>query len=278
MSEVSAIAQFDFHVHTSLSHDGKGTVDDYCQLAVKKGMKAIGFCEHVDLDPKDVYYGRHDYESYREQIEEARAKHGNRLMIRMGAEIGYVPRIREQIGEYLCEHPYDYVIGSVHEIFDGAAGISEEYNALETFARYEFMEAYDEYFQTVCEMVACGLFDVVGHLDLIQRFGASKLKGELEWGRFYGVIRKILEGAMKREMAVEINTSGLRQLAKSTFPDRYVLCLYRELTGSKVIIGSDAHEPDALGAGVPVAISLAKEYDLDPMVSFKDRMSETICR
>ena len=49
MNDVCAIALFDFHVHTGLSHDGQGTVMEYCDLAARQGMKAIGFCEHVDL-------------------------------------------------------------------------------------------------------------------------------------------------------------------------------------------------------------------------------------
>lgn len=276
MSEIQALAPFDFHLHTGLSADGKGTVLEFCEQAARLGMKAVGFCEHLDLDPRDLSAAPHDYEQYRREITEARSRFGDRLAIRMGAEAGFVPRILPDIRDYLSEHQYDYVIGSVHAIADGTAGISEEYESLETFARREFNAVYEEYFETVCEMVVSGLFDVVGHLDLIQRFGVNHQDGPLQWGNYYGALRRILEGAIKREMALEINTSGLRQAPRAAYPDRYVLSLYRELGGRAIMVGSDAHAPDQLGAGIPAALHLAQDLRLTRLVCFKDRIPESI--
>jgi histidinol-phosphatase (PHP family) len=276
MNDVRAIAPFDFHLHTENSHDGRGTVEDYCRVAVEQGMKAVGFCEHVDLDPDDVVFGQHDYGKYRSEVEEARAKYGDRLMIRMGAEIGYVPRIEKEISDYLNQFQYDYVVGAVHTIDDGFSGISEEYDALETFARHEFVEVYEQYFDIVRQMMVSGLFDVVGHLDLVNRYGVHYLQEELEWGIYYGQLRRIFEGLIKRQMALEINTSGLRQPPQATYPPRVALDLYREVGGRSVIIGSDAHSPDLLGSGVPAALSLARSLRLNPYLSFKDRLLETV--
>ena len=276
MSEVYAIAPFDFHIHTALSHDGSDTIKEYCDLAKSRNMKAIGFCEHVDLDPRNYVFGQHDYDQYRAEIEAARARFGDALLIRMGAEVGYVPRIESEIADYLNTHQYDFVAGAVHEIDDGASGVSEEFEAAETFARFEPMEAYHEYFETIDKMVVTGLFDVISHLDLINRYGAGYLKEPLSWGRFYGVLRRILEGAIKRQMAVEINTSGLRQAPQATYPPAEVLQLYKEIGGALVIIGSDAHSPDQLCAGVPAALKIARQLGLNPHTSFKDRIPERI--
>lgn len=272
MTEVASILPYDFHVHSSLSHDGNGTIIEYCEKALTMGVKAIGFCEHLDLDPRDAVSGMHDYKLYRSLIEEAREAHGDRLIICMGAEVGYVPRMGGEISDYLAGHAYDFVVGSIHTIFDGESGISDEYDALETFARCELWAAYENYFETVNDMVKTGLFDVVGHLDLINRFGVNHMEGELEWGRFYGVLRRILEGAIKRQMPVEINTSGLRQAPRLTYPGREVLKLYKELGGEQVLVGSDAHDPADLGGGIPAAIKLTREFKLDPDIYFKDRI------
>jgi len=276
VSDVSAIAPFDFHVHTSFSHDGEGTVEEYCERAALQHLKAVGFCEHVDLDPRDFVSGRHDYEAYRAAVTEARQKWGDRLIIRMGAEVGYVPRIHDEIRGFLQEHPYDFVIGSVHAIGDGASGVSDEYEALETFARMELMEAYEEYFEAVRQMVVGGQFDAVGHLDLVNRYGVNYLPERLEWGRFYGTLRRIFEGVIKREMAIEVNTSGLRQGPQATYPPRELLQLYREVGGEKVMIGSDAHCLKDLGAGVPTALKLARDLGLNPFVCFRERSPEEI--
>jgi len=276
MNEIRSLSLMDLHVHSALSHDGQGSIAEYCEAAARQGMRAIGFCEHLDLDPDDVYCGRHDYERYRAEIGEARAKWGDRLTILMGAEVGFVPRIKDEIAAFLSGHAYDYVVGSVHAVFDGKAGVSEEYDALETFARYEFMDLYLEYFETMAEMVKSGLFDVVGHLDLIQRFGVNYRDEPLEYGRFFGPLKRILEGAVKRQMPIEINTSGLRQAPRATYPPREILRLYRELNGEWVVVGSDAHSPAELGQGIPVALRLARETGLDNFALFHDRIPEVI--
>ncbi len=276
MDNLVSIVPFDLHVHSFLSHDGEGSISDYCERAVKQGMKAIGFSEHVDLDPRDMVSFRHDYERYCQEINDAREKYGEHLVIRMGAEIGYVARIEKDIRDYLKQKSYDYVIGSVHSIFDGESGISEEYEALETFARHELSEVYTEYLSQVDNMVLSGLFDVVGHLDLIQRFGVTRLAEPLEWGPYYGLLRRILEGAIKREMAVEINSSGLREPPKSTYPCTEILSLYKELGGEYVILGSDAHQPQDLGAGIPRALKNAMDAGVARFVLFRERLPEVI--
>ncbi len=273
MNDVHSIAPFDFHLHTALSADGEGTIFDFCEEAQKRGMKTVGFCEHVDLDPNDPYCRNLDYEKYQSQIGEARRRFDS-IEILMGAEVGFLPKIADDIAAYLDERHFDYVIGSVHAVYDGEAGVSDEYEALETFAKHDPLDIFAAYFDAVEMMVRTGLFDVVGHLDLVRRYGQRYLKEPLEWGIYYGPLRGIFEGAIKRSMPIEINTSGLRQAPESTYPDEYALKLFRELTGSLVLIGSDAHRVEDLGAGVPIALKIAKDLDLNPYISFKDRLPE----
>jgi histidinol-phosphatase (PHP family) len=267
-------ALMDLHVHSSFSHDGQGTIADYCRRAEELGLWGVGFCEHLDLDEMDPLCGMHDYEAFRAAIEDARACFGGRLRIRMGVEVGYLLRIEKEIAAYLETHPYDYVIGSVHTIFENA-GISSEYEALETFARHEFWEAYEEYFAAVLSLVRSGLFDVVGHLDLIERFGVNYRREEMDRGRLYGIVTRIFEGMTLRRMALEVNASGLRQQPCSTYPGRKLLALYRELGGGMVTLGSDAHEPGLLASGIREAESLARSLGLEP-VSFCDRQPESL--
>ena len=273
MSDVESIVPCDFHIHTSFSHDGEGTVMEYCKLAAQRGMTAIGFCEHVDLDERDIVSGHHDYEAYRAEVEEARSRFGDRVNISMGAEVGFVPSISNVISDFLGGREYDYVVGSVHAINDGMSGISEQYDALETFARHEPADAYAEYFETVNDMVVSGLFDVVGHLDLVRRFGVDYEQGVVEWGSLYPILQRVMDGVIKRQMAIEINTSGLRQIPKETYPSRRLLQLYKEVGGERVILGSDAHAPKDLGAGIPAAIKLVRELKLKP-VRFSNRLPE----
>ena len=60
----------------------------------------------------------------------------------------------------------------------------------------------------------------------------------------------ILRQLAVKGLALEINTSGLRQKIGETLPGKKFLTRYRELGGELLTIGSDAHLPGDLGAGV----------------------------
>jgi histidinol-phosphatase (PHP family) len=263
---------FDFHVHTKMSADAKGSIEEFCELAIEMGMRIIGFSEHLDLDPHELTFDYLEYDKYKEAILLAREKYADKIEILMGAEAGYVPRIQNEIKEYLEKHSFDYVIGSIHSIFDGSAGISDEYSALETFARYEPEEVYEEYFNMTEEMIISGLFDVVGHMDLVQRYGVKYFIDGVEWGNHYSALLRILEGVLKRQMVLEINTSGLRQAPESVYPNSYILRIFAEIGGRNVIIGSDAHDLPDLGAGILEGIDSAHNNGLYTDIKFKDRV------
>jgi len=75
-----------------------------------------------------------------------------------------------------------------------------------------------------------------------------------DWRPHYGRVRKILEGLIRRGMALEINSSGWRQPAGRPYPDLELVKLYRELGGEIITIGSDAHRCEELAAGVQQAL------------------------
>lgn len=46
-------AFFDMHVHSKFSIDGVSTMEDYCLIAEKSGIRAICFTEHVDFNSEE---------------------------------------------------------------------------------------------------------------------------------------------------------------------------------------------------------------------------------
>jgi hypothetical protein len=113
------------------------------------------------------------------------------------------------------------------------------------------------------------------HLDLVQRYGVHHLK-EFEFSRWYGQLRRILEGLIKREMALEINSSGLRQSPQSPYPSRAILKLFRELGGQLITLGSDAHQPVHLADGLEQCLELARNLGGFQVVSFQNRLPVAI--
>jgi histidinol-phosphatase (PHP family) len=55
------------------------------------------------------------------------------------------------------------------------------------------------------------------------------------------LVAGVLSAVVERDMALELNTSGLRRKETTTYPTPRVLGLYRELGGSRVTLGSDSH-------------------------------------
>jgi len=260
----------DLHIHSAISHDGTAGIREVCRKAQELSLGEIGFTEHLDLHPSDPHFGLHNYEQYQEEIERAR-KEFPKLGIRMGVEVTYLPGIRKEIQEYLEHKEYDYVLGAVHLVEDGRTTISEEEGCRDFFARKDSGECYQEYFELALETVRSGLFDAIAHLDLINRYGLSYCPEGWEWTAYYGLVRRIYEGMIKRGMALEINTSGLRQGPNRPYPDQDLLEFYRELQGEMITIGSDAHQLENLGFGVEPTLNLVRHLGFSQVVSFERR-------
>src|SRR5690349_16296500 len=79
----------DYQVHSIRSHDGRASILEQCERAVRIGLDEIGFSEHKDFDPADPVVGYFDYDAYMTEIEAARRTFGNTLAIRVGVEIDY---------------------------------------------------------------------------------------------------------------------------------------------------------------------------------------------
>ena len=262
----------DYHLHSTCSADGISTIAQYCRRAAERGFIEIGFCEHSDFDPRDRSYDFFDYALFRCQIEAQRERYGDSLAIRAALEVTYQACREEEIRGFLRDKELDYVIGSVHLVEDGREWvmISEEGRFEHYFARRSVREAYQPYFAEVCLAVESGLFDFIGHLDLAKRYGV-RYYGPFDLSLFAAEIREILKLAVERGVGLEINTSGLRQAPRETYPGLEVLRWYRELGGLILTVGSDAHSVKDLGKGIAEALGLAREAGFDAVTLFEKR-------
>ena len=262
----------DYHLHSTCSSDGISTTAQYCRRAAEQGFIEIGFCEHVDFDPRDPGYGFFDYALLRRQIEAQRKGYGDSLAIRAAVEVTYQASREEEIRRFLEGKELDYVIGSVHLVEDGQewAMISEQEGCERYFARRSVREAYQPYFAEVRRAVESGLFDFVGHLDLIKRYGVRHY-GPFDLSIFAAELREILKLAVEGGVGLEINTSGLRQAPRETYPGLEVLRWYKELEGQILTVGSDAHTVKDLGRGIAEALGLAREAGVEAVTLFEKR-------
>ena len=254
----------DNQVHSLRSHDGRYTIDQICKRAVEVGIDELGFTEHKDFDPNDPVVNYFDYDLYLEEIEVARGRWGDRLLIRAGVEIDYQIWFEDRIAAYLDSHSFDFVMGNVHHI-NGVMLMTPEYNRTRN-AR----TAYSDYFNAVRDSTATGLFDVLGHLEYANRRGIAA------WGLYDARSRKeelfaIFDTMMKHEMTLEINTAGLLHGIGMTYPCEETLRMYVERGGNSITIGSDAHQPDHLAYRYEKAVEMVRSCGITEVTGWAAR-------
>ncbi len=261
----------DLHVHSTCSADGVSRIAEYALRGQTLGLAEVGFCEHADFDPRDRAYEYLDLARYDREIAAVQPLVPG-VRLRQGVEITYQAGLEGEIRTWLKGHAWDFIVASVHlvDYADGWAIISEQRAVESYFATHSQRQAYVPYFEELLRAVQSGLADVLGHFDLVKRYGAKQF-GPFEPLAFEDEVRAVLHAAVEEGVALEINTSGLRQSPGEPYPGLTVLRWYRQLGGEVLTVGSDAHYTDDLGHCVAVALDLARAAGFRAIATFEER-------
>jgi histidinol-phosphatase (PHP family) len=254
----------DYHIHTAFSCDSGSTMAEACEAAIARGLREIGFTDHVDHGPDDPpdYFRAIEYLA---EIATCRACYGDRLTIRAGVEIGEPHIFVEQAQAVLATGDFDYVIGSAHYADGMQCGWKPQ------FFEQPLQQAYEAYFRQVDKLAAAGDFDVLGHIDLVKR-DAVKFGKPYDGPEPYAdLIRSALRSVIERGKGIEINTSPLYKGLAEPCPAIDILHWYRELGGEILTFGSDAHSPDKLGAHFDTALEMARAAGFTRLARFERR-------
>jgi histidinol-phosphatase (PHP family) len=228
----------DAHLHTDQSPDSSVPIDVYAALAVEQGIPEICITDHVDFDPRDPAFEYTRYEDRERVVRDAAerwAKQG--VTIRFGAELTYHRRWEADVRAHLARYRYDYMIGSVHDWPESPYWPSRVRGWVEGRSIDEVVAPY---YAEIVAAARSGLFDTIGHLDVVKRYlhpyiTAADLAARPELQE--PALRAIVESGT----ALEVNSSGLRYPGAETYPSAAVVARYRELGGERVVVGSDAH-------------------------------------
>jgi len=158
------IGLVDYHMHSILS-DGKNTYEEMAMAAIDKGLEEVGFTDHLCLKPVDWSMKQIDIPVMTSQISDLKEKLGGRINIRFGIEVDYLPGYEDELHELISQIPVDYVIGSVHFIDDWNFDTDQS-----LYGKWSNDELYEKYFTLVQEAAQSGLFDIIGHIDIIKKF------------------------------------------------------------------------------------------------------------
>ena len=260
----------DCHLHTAaFSGDASATLDGYLARARALGLGWIATTEHVDFCPSDSCYGHYDATQHRALYARVRAQRARQRAplkapgVGIGVEVDYQTPYADEARHFVEHATYDYVLGSVHYvqgelIFDRG------------FYRRSEREAFVAYFEEALRAVRSGLFDVLGHLDIVKRCGVQHY-GPFGPHRYGDEIDALLRACVETGTGIEINTSGYRGPPQEPFPALPVLRRYRALGGEVLTIGSDAHCVADLGRDADRALDLARAAGFRAITIFVDR-------
>ena len=235
----------DAHLHTDQSPDSAVPIDAYAALAVERGIPEIAITDHVDFDPRDPAYRYSRYADRERTVRDAAERWASAgVAIRFGAELTYNRRWEADVRDHLRHHRYDYVIGSVHDWPESPYWASRVRGFIEGRALDEIVAPY---YAEIIGAARSGLFDTIGHLDVVKRYlhphiSAADLAARPELKE--PALRAIIDGGV----ALEVNASGLRYPGAETYPSAAVVARYRELGGERVVVGSDAHSRGSFAA------------------------------
>ncbi len=233
----------DLHVHTRISKDSKEDPEKYIVKAIERGIEYLGFSDHIDLDPKDKDFGFYRYEDARQSYIELKEKYNNGLSLFFATEVTYQNNIEKSIQNNLQGRPYDYIIGSIHRL-EGYTISSPR--GIQFFNGKDETTAYSIYFEEVDRMINTGFFDIVGHFDVLKRYGNS-IYGTFNANRFEAIIVPLMKKIVAKNLVIEINSSGFRHKLSEQYPSNDILRMYRDCGGREITIGSDAHNASQFG-------------------------------
>ena len=258
----------DYHMHTPLCQHATGEPVEYAAHALKVGLTEIGFSDHspMRLDNFDNWRMRLDQlDLYVDKVRHAQRTHPQ-LSIKLALEVDYLPGHEDWIRELAALHPWDYFIGSVHYVseswdVDNPAKLSE-------WRKRDPWEVWSVYFERLTMAAESRLFEIIGHADLPKKFGFIPKRDCTP------LFRSFLSAARQADVAVELNTAGLRKDCREIYPSPAFVAL---MFGRRIPItfGSDAHAPGEVGFAFDQAVSLAKSVGYTQSRIFEHRKFAT---
>lgn len=261
----------DYHLHTSRCCHAEGTPEEYLATAEKIGLREIGFADHFPLGllnytPRvQVTMLPEELDLYLADIEKLNVA-SPLVSVKTGIEIDYLPGTEEKLEQLLARANFDYVIGSIH-FLDGWDFTHPVY--AESYRERDLDALYETYFELVWSACRTGFFDIIGHIDVIKKFG---YRPHCSIDHYLRETARVLADT---DTCFELNTAGRDAPVGEFYPDRRLL---EEALAQGVTItaGSDAHGPGQVGRYFDEAEKLLREVGYRELATFTKRSKNLI--
>jgi histidinol-phosphatase (PHP family) len=259
----------DYHMHTPLCRHAVGEPTELAAHAVKLGFTEIGFSEHNPM-PRDDWDDWHmlqaDFDTYIAKVEQARRDHPG-LTIKIALEMDYIPGQEDWIRKLIARHPWDYVIGAVHYVSD--SWDLDNPKRISEWKHRDPFQVWTTYFERLTMAAESGFFDIIAHADLCKKFCYYPKEDCTH------LFKKLLEAIKRHNLAMELNTAGLRKDCKEIYPSPQIVKMAAAI-GVPITFASDAHAPGEVGANFAESIALARSAGYTEWCRFTKRRREMV--
>jgi len=258
---------FNYHTHTSLCGHASGEMRDYVEMAIQAGFKTVGFSDHnppaIGKENSSVSMDLQQFEvEYLPTLKKIKEEYKDKIDVKIGLEVEYYGDEGEEfppIKEYRkkIEPQLDYMILGQHFAIardENGKMINPPRQSSQTSSRYPL-----DYAQSVVEAIKTGKFAYVAHPDIFMKNRddvPDESRAEYE-ENCVKATEMICKTAAKYKIPLEVNLGaisaaragipgkGMTKDGKYEYP---VPDFWRvaEKQGCDVLIGVDAHDPDAL--------------------------------
>jgi histidinol-phosphatase (PHP family) len=264
----------DYHVHlrsdaldaSAADHFTQANVELYRAAASERGIAELGVSEHVYRFEQALDVWRHPFwlANAHDDLDSYCAFVREQTDLRLGIEADFVSGREDRMENLLAARDFDYVLGAVHFLREGAVDM-DDFTVWEEGRSAE--EIWRRYFQTLGEAARSGLFDVLAHPDLVKVWGRERPRPEGDLRHYYELA---MDGIAQSGIAVELSTAGLRKRAGELYPAPAFLemCLQ---AGAQVVLSSDAHRPQDVGADYQRALELLESLGVGELCVFDRR-------
>lgn len=243
----------DFHIHTTYCGHATGSTLQYIESAIAKGLKEIGFADHLgryyltsaqkrrywDWGMNERNIGR-----YFEEVSALSSTFDDTISIKVGLEVDFIEGAEDLFKPLVDNYAFDFYLGSIHCLPRfGWKHLSEYHSA-------DAKKVYGEYFRLLRLAITSHLFHSIAHPDFIFRYIPAP---EELYQNIIDELKLTSKTASEHNVPLEVNANSFLWSAmnQSGFDPFLILLDSIGEYSVPITIGSDAHEPRNVGKVFP---------------------------
>ncbi len=260
--------KFDFHTHHNRCGHAKGSISDYIEAAITKGLNIIGISDHTpyfgsedDQAQPGIAMAISEFPNYVNEILHLKKKYKDKIEVLLGIEADFFPEHIDVYKKIYDQYPFDYIIGSTH--YSGGKSIFNK-KRWEGLNKEQKVQQKEMYYDIINQSAQSGMFDILGHIDAMKGYFPEFSSIQTQ------AVEQTLRIISEHDVAIEINTSGKTKTCGGWYPSDEILerALFYKV---KVTFGSDAHTPERVGDEWEEVRSLLKQIGFKQWAYFRER-------